>query len=407
MGTPSRLDSTLSAGEVDALISAFGSVSNSLRKLCGLVEVVAWVGVLGGLWCVLLHPTVACAIENMVVIFWKLAVILAIGAGTSVVWNEERKLSAEIAEAEEAAQAAEAAAKTGKASAEHGTCGSALSQLTRARVARLKSRSVAGSATASTITSATLQEREQGVAIAPLNLNGVRQSTADAEILSPTGETASIATPTPREQPELLSWWLNKIETAMWKPVSFTDKTGDAKVWSDPTESLPFLKVKTTMPIPMDYFFDFMHDLGPETQKMKVEMDENILEMTEVWKGPKKGHCVAYTRFSFPWPMSQRDMVSENVYYPVSSQKNYMSVADVEHPSKPEVKGVIRAMTKAFYVVNAVDDGKKCCVEFFTQFDPRGSIPHALLAMFKAKTAGFFIAMRQQLHKRYEESKES
>ena len=104
------------------------------------------------------------------------------------------------------------------------------------------------------------------------------------------------------------------------------------------------------------------------------------LESFERLKTYSEYHFINYFAMDLPWPISNRDLVSETKIE-VNEKKFYvmMRLKDIKG-LKPERKGYVRLpVNEGYWFLKPVNRGESCEVEFLTRGDPGSWIPKWIL----------------------------
>eukprot|EP00755_Sulcionema_specki_P029125 Sspe_Gene.91463::Locus_62971_Transcript_1_1_Confidence_1.000_Length_1187::g.91463::m.91463 len=198
---------------------------------------------------------------------------------------------------------------------------------------------------------------------------------------------------------DTLQEWLGKMNGNMWSPVHYVDRTGDATMSEDPNAPVPTVMVRTRVKVPADYFAKFVLSTTEADTRLKKELDPTLQEIRVV-RSIADGESIGYTRIGLPWPLVAREMLYRMKRHNLPDGAIAIIVESEEHDEVPTRSDVVRANIRTFYHITP--ERNQCKVVFVACMDPKGSIPHTILHLFKTKTASYFCHMRDELVKRRE-----
>eukprot|EP01060_Flectonema_neradi_P032963 TRINITY_DN5388_c0_g1_i1.p1 TRINITY_DN5388_c0_g1~~TRINITY_DN5388_c0_g1_i1.p1 ORF type:complete len:373 (+),score=68.34 TRINITY_DN5388_c0_g1_i1:57-1121(+) len=324
----------------DDFMQAVGEVCRSVREISKVVEVVMWVAVLV-LAYHLLTDRLGWVLERHIAdVLWKLSTLLGMGSVCSLIWHNDKQLQEEIMLLQKPAKSSKPA----------------ISDVARRQLS---------------------------------SLLRAKSATTELSCRSPASRRSSISS---QDGGSLAANWSSKLSTTNW--VSFTYPEPGVEAFIDPEcGDIPAVLIKLSIDVPRSVFTDFIVSGTPEVLLVKKGMDPMILEMRLVESTPTTS--VGYSRIWLPFPLSQRDLLYESRVVQTGNE-TFVFIDSVERSSTPHLPSVVRAAVKTVYKVSS-PTANSCFVEFYTRFDPKGSIPKSVLHLGRTKTAGFLCKTKAYL----------
>jgi hypothetical protein len=155
-------------------------------------------------------------------------------------------------------------------------------------------------------------------------------------------------------------------------------------VWDAPppptsNSSFNVIKCFGTFAVDPSVMYDVIHDAGYRSVwDDNMAQGHNICHLNET-------NDVGYYACKAPYPISPRDFCNQRCWRNCGGGEYIIFNTSVLHPSKPDVKGYVRAFSViSGYLIRPFGVGG-CSVTFLTQSNPRGWLPSALVNTLTCK----------------------
>ena len=319
-------------------MQAVGEVCRSIREISKVIEVVMWVVVLLFSYHLVTDRLGWVLEKHIADVLWKFSTLLGMGSVCSLIWHNDKSIQDQI------------------------IC--------------LQNRSVRSSKPAIS-------------SVARRQLQSILRAKSATTELSCISRRSSISS---SDGNLLVSGWISKLSNTDWKPFSYPEPNVEAFVDPECSE-VPAVLIKLTVGVSRSVFADFVVSGTPQVLQVKKSMDPMILEMRLI--ETTSTSSVGYSRIWLPFPLSQRDLLYEAKTIQ-NGNETFIFIESVEKSSVPHLPSVVRATVKTVYKLSSPTPGS-CFVEFYTCFDPKGSIPKSLLHLGRTKAAAFLVRSKAYL----------